>query len=404
MFNHFLLLSVAKFPYRLRQITYRILLIVLIPLLTQCQATFNAQQINDADQTTIRHSAKNVFKNSFQKDELHLNQVQFLGSHNSYKRTIDPELLQVISQTSEELALSLDYAHLPLEGQLDLGIRKLELDVFYDPSGDLYQTPLGLKLTAEPSEFDRDQVMATKGFKVFHIQDIDFRSHCLLFADCLNNIRVWSEKHPAHFPIIILINAKDSPIQQLTQPLKFDEKAWADLDAEIRLSLKDRLLSPDDIRGNHDTLRQAILAGWPKIKEIRGKIMFVLDDSREKKQSYVLGHSSLRGRSMFIDAEEPQPEAAFRIVNDPIQNFDYIQALVKQGFIVRTRADADTIEARTGDTRRLVRALESGAQIISTDYYLDDKRFPQNFVVKLPNGQVARCNPRLIERACDINQ
>ncbi|MFT4714561.1 MAG: hypothetical protein ACI8W1_003063, partial [Candidatus Azotimanducaceae bacterium] len=46
----------------------------------------------------------------------------------------------------------------------------------------------------------------------------------------------------------------------------------------------------------------------------------------------------------------------------------------------------------------------SGAQIISTDYYRDDKRFPKNFVVRLPNGQVARCNPRLMERACDINQ
>jgi hypothetical protein len=372
MFIHFHPFSVAKLHF------------YLLRAVPQCQATFDSQQTDHADPVALNDK------------DLRLNQVQFLGSHNSYKIAIDPELLQVISQTSEELALSLDYSHLTLEDQLDLGIRKFELDIFYDPSGDLYQTPLGLNLIIEPSEFDHASVMATKGFKVFHIQDIDFRSHCLLFTDCLNRIKTWSEKHPKHFPITILINAKDAAIEQLTQPLKFDDQAWEDLDAEIRLVLKGRLLSTDDIRGNYDTLRQSILAGWPRIAEIRGRIMFVLDDSREKKQSYALGHPSLRGRSMFIDAEENQPEAAFRVINDPIQNFDHIQTLVKQGFIVRTRADADTIEARTGDTRRLFQALESGAQIISTDYYRDDKRFPKNFVVRLPNGQVARCNPRLM--------
>ena len=45
-----------------------------------------------------------------------------------------------------------------------------------------------------------------------------------------------------------------------------------------------------------------------------------------------------------------------------------IAALVRDGYIVRTRADADTFEARTNSTERRDRALGSGAQYVSTDY------------------------------------
>jgi hypothetical protein len=38
--------------------------------------------------------------------------------------------------------------------------------------------------------------------------------------------------------------------------------------------------------------------------------------------------------------------------------------------MVRTRSDADTREARTGDKTRFEAAVRSGAQLISTDYYL----------------------------------
>ena len=41
---------------------------------------------------------------------------------------------------------------------------------------------------------------------------------------------------------------------------------------------------------------------------------------------------------------------------------------MKQGYIVRTRSDADTKEGRTGDTTTRDKALKSGAQMISTDY------------------------------------
>jgi hypothetical protein len=66
---------------------------------------------------------------------------------------------------------------------------------------------------------------------------------------------------------------------------------------------------------------------------------------------------------------------------------------VRSGYLVRTRADEGTQEARRGDYHRLEAALSSGAQYVSTDYYLPDKRFPTHYQVQLPGKGVARCNP-----------
>jgi len=42
--------------------------------------------------------------------------------------------------------------------------------------------------------------------------------------------------------------------------------------------------------------------------------------------------------------------------------------------MIRTRTDAGTIEARTKDYNRLNKALSTGAQILSTDYYQPDPK------------------------------
>jgi hypothetical protein len=70
---------------------------------------------------------------------------------------------------------------------------------------------------------------------------------------------------------------------------------------------------------------------------------------------------------------------------------------VNQGFIVRTQADANTVEARYGNFYRLGRAMDSGAQIICTDYYLPDPRAPynpewSNYFVDFESGRIALVN------------
>ena len=65
------------------------------------------------------------------------------------------------------------------------------------------------------------------------------------------------------------------------------------------------------------------------------------------------------------------------------------------GYMVRTRADANTLEARVGDLARLQAALKSGAQFISTDYYLDENPFGTRYKAELPNKQNWILNPVL---------
>jgi hypothetical protein len=63
---------------------------------------------------------------------------------------------------------------------------------------------------------------------------------------------------------------------------------------------------------------------------------------------------------IFTNSTPGDPDAAFVKLNDP---FDpAIPTTVAAGYIVRTRADADTVEARTGDTAPARgRARERGA-------------------------------------------
>ena len=86
---------------------------------------------------------------------------------------------------------------------------------------------------------------------------------------------------------------------------------------------------------------------------------------------------------MFVTVTPEHPAAAWFKVNDPIKDFDKIQRLVKAGFLVRTRADADTKQARKGAVAQHDKALASGAQFISTDYRDPDRRF-SDYSVRFP--------------------
>jgi hypothetical protein len=115
-------------------------------------------------------------------------------------------------------------------------------------------------------------------------------------------------------------------------------------------------------------------------------------DQRPVGPIYLAGHPSLRGRILFTNAEPGEPDAAFIERNDGPA--DDITALVRKGYLVRTRTDADTKEARNNDTARRDAMIASGAQILSTDYPANEPaRWPGHFAVSLPGSAVARCNP-----------
>src|ERR1700677_2724611 len=61
-----------------------------------------------------------------------VNQIQVVGSHNSYHAGLAPGIAKLVQQKNPQAFASLDYAHADLATQLDHGIRQIELDIFAD--------------------------------------------------------------------------------------------------------------------------------------------------------------------------------------------------------------------------------------------------------------------------------
>lgn len=326
---------------------------------------------------------------------IHFNQIQVIGSHNSYKIGIDKPLLDYLVDKNPS-SIGLEYEHIPLSDQLNLGLRSLELDVFHDPEGGYYAHPKGLEIVQslgkEPKPFDTAQQLHIPGFKVFHIQEIDFRSHQLVFTEALRELKKWSEANKGHTPIIVTMNAKDAEIPLTRTPLSFTADALQQIDDEIRVVFsEEQLITPDKVRGKFETLELAVRTkGWPLLNEVKNRFLFVLDEGEVKTERYLQKFPHLKGAVMFVNKEEGNPEAAFRIINDPIKNFDKIKKLVDLGYMVRTRADADTQEARNNDYTRFHQAMASGAQVITTDYYVPSSMFNSAFQVIFPDGTYER--------------
>jgi hypothetical protein len=338
------------------------------------------------------------------EDTLRLNDLQMLGTHNSYKQAISPPELALLAQRNPRAAQTLDYSHPPLATQLDAGARQLEIDVLNDPAGGRYADPAGRKLALDAkvtlAPFDATPLRGA-GFKVLHVQDLDYRSHCATLTLCLTQVRAWSDAHPRHVPILIMMNLKKGPssVPGGVSALPFDRDAFDRLDAEIRSVLPaTKLITPDDVQGSYPTLRDAVLAGnWPTLARARGRFLFAMDEAYEVGEAYRGGRKNLEGRVFFVNAPETSPVAAYLTINDPIKDAERIRKDVAAGFLVRTRADADTFEARSNDTKRREAAFASGAQYVSTDYMETRAEFGP-YRVTLP--EVARCNPVRLHDRC----
>jgi len=340
-------------------------------------------------------------------EPLRLDQFQVLGSHNSFHVEQPPETIDFY-MTVNPTAYNLAYTHPPLTEQLGLGVRQFELDVFADPAGDRF-APLG-----------------TPGFKVLHIELVDEGTQCARFVDCLAELAAWSDAHPLHMPIALLLEVKEG-FYKPTGPVTPAELTA--LDAEIRSVFgPDDLVTPDFVRGVgrpggaddegtvYPDVESAILdAGWPRIDDTRGRFMFLLANEHD---DYVNGDPTLAGRVAFPPSTPGHPDAAFVKVDDPQgAHLAEIQQLVADGYLVRTRADLPVDTGLSGDGTRLADALASGAQWVSGDYLTptDYARYDAVFAARynqpfdparppyqtvIPGGSPARCNPVTAPPGC----
>ncbi len=322
------------------------------------------------------------------EEPIRINDLMTIGTHNSYKQAMPPEHMARLREQDAKSADALDYAHRSLVEQLGAGARQLEFDIWYDPRGGLY------------AEGSSDPAMLRPGFKVQHIAGFDDRTSCATLVQCLTIVRDWSDAHRGHIPILLMFNTKDNG--ELIKGEAFTAAAYDALDAEVRSVLAPgKLIVPDDVQGDYPTLRDAVQANnWPALEASRGKFLFALDEIPAKVALYRGTRTSLEGRVFFVNIDENSPAAAYLTLNEPIGDAARIARAVEANFLVRTRADANTREARANDTRPREAAFHSGAHYISTDYLWPDTRFPGAYRVKMPGAAVALCNPVRRPQGC----
>lgn len=319
-----------------------------------------------------------------------LNQIQVIGSHNSYHIASPPELLAKIVGVNPG-AKSWGYTHPPLLRQLESGVRQFELDIFADSKGGLFASPHAMKLVGEKESESiphKPELLSKPGFKVLHIPDIDCWSNAPTLILALREMFEWSGRNPSHLPIMILVECKDQKDKTSpTVPETLTRALLMDLEKEILSVIPaDRILKPDDVRGGKATLREGVITqGWPAVGLLRGKFIFALDNTDGTRDLYLEGNPSLEGRLLFVSApSSADPAAAWFKCNDPIREQQKIRDLVKAGFLVRTRADTNMPDP---EMRKM--SFESGAQWISTDYFDTGAEYHAVF----DGNRLARSNP-----------
>ena len=295
-------------------------------------------------------------------DTLRLNQFQVKGTHNSY-HIAQPQAIKALA-----------YTHAPLDVQFrSQGVRQIELDTHYNYVKEVYE--------------------------VFHLGTIDEGTTCRLFTDCLKVVKGWSDENPAHMPIFIQVEPKDDPLADEAEDL------FGRLEGDV-LSVfpREQVITPDSVRGKAASVREGLAAkGWPTLGEVRGKIIFFVDNSAGFRQYYTHGLKDLEGRLMFIDGDLDSPWSGVILANSPDTDAAKITSALKANLIVRTRADGDNEEPYAGDTTHRDEAIAGGAQMVSTDYPVAVKGVPATgpaYVVDIPGGTPARCNPVTAPKDC----
>lgn len=258
-------------------------------------------------------------------NELRLDELRVVGTHNSFH--IPPIVAFHPRHRSRQE---------PLIVQLERHrVRALELDLHENRRGE---------------------------YEIYHIAFIDSRSHCKLFVDCLNQLREWSDSNPEHLPLLVWLEIKDYAGGVRIESAK-------PVDAVIRSALGDRLLIPDDVRGSHASLREAIeTTGWPTENQVRGRFLFLMDGRPRHVADYTSGYRHLRDRVMFAQAEPHQFHmgwAGAAKINDPAQPLIGV-ARAARLLTTTTVCAAQMTDSECYRARDI--ALGGGANVFMDDY------------------------------------
>ncbi|TDQ30487.1 Ca2+-dependent phosphoinositide-specific phospholipase C [Phyllobacterium brassicacearum] len=102
---------------------------------------------------------------------------------------------------------------------------------------------------------------------------------------CLKDVKRWSDDHSDHFPIIIMLDKKQS-----WSHVQGSDRKPANLDDLVRDAFKEALFAPKDLFAfaepekpldkDGDTLQARVkVKGWPRPSDLKGRILVVLNGS-----------------------------------------------------------------------------------------------------------------------------
>jgi hypothetical protein len=285
------------------------------------------KSVNEAQFTDIPAS---------ERASLRLNEVRFLATHNSYKQYGSaPGKLMIQLVKNKQEADVLRYAYKPLTSQLEAGIRSFEIDVR----------------------------LRGKTFEAVHVPLVDNMSNIINLEDGFRELKLFSEHNPYHFPIIVLLEFKDDWTSLDPKIREIGKSELLDFDRMLAGIFGEKLYRPAAFLAATGTtsLPEAVRVGWPSLESMMGRFIFLVHSGHYAKLYYEMDQT-LSSQQMFpASSKEGAPYAAFVLHNDP--NIAEIRKLVNQGFIVRTRMDDNL----SWDEERYLRAMESGAQILTSD-------------------------------------
>ena len=330
------------------------------PLLTTTASSSTSADSTTTDSTTTDSTtADSTTTDSTTADPplLTLEHAQFKGTHNSYHQKplipFDP---------------SHNYSHAPLAEQLaDQGVRAFELDVHEGLSD----------------------------FEVYHITVIDAVTSCDTLPGCLGAIEMWSITHPQHLPVVVWIELKDS-----TGGTPIDAADLDELDDTIRgVFAEPHLFTPDDLKGDHASVRDALADGWPTLDSMRGQVLVVLlnvDDPRA--EAYTAGFTHLDGRAMFVRATPEQFDMPWTAIAKLGADEDAAIAAAHAAHMLIATNTCGAGEADDVCFADLAAAEAAGIHMLKDDFpaEVDGKAY----WLDLQDGTPARCNPVTAPPGC----
>ena len=295
--------------------------------------------------------------------DIKLNDLQYLASHNSYKKkgsNIGHFFVGLGSSMAE--AKAMNYSNHTLTDQLKLGIRSFEFD----------------------TRLRKNEFMLT------HVPLVDNSSVAPFLKYALEEIRLFSEYHKNHLPIIILLEIKDDWMVLDPSLQTIGQKELNQLNELVFNQLGSHLFKPSDMMNHGLFLKEEILNhGWPSVESLLGKVIVVLHAG-----SFVIPYVSI-DNTLFKLAMFPSVYASdedvfyqsFIIENNPYS--EYISSLVDNDFMIRTRLDENLIV----DLQRRSTGLISKAQILTSDFTVSRHDLTLNQLFFFENYKTVRLRP-----------